>query len=209
MGGKRITGAMLRVLEIIAGEDATAAQVAKRLGIRVSAARKHLEKLVLYGLARHVFVRRGIGRPRKVYMITEEGVEALPKIYGDVLVEIIDRLSLQGLRERLENVAENMAMDIASSIRSGSLRESIERLNSLGFMKSVSVDEYGNRIEIVSRNCPVLKAAKKHYDIFCIKFHTKAISILAKGYRVELTQCIARGDPVCRHVITLKQGNYP
>lgn len=196
---RRVTSAMMRVLEIVAGEGATAAQVARRLGIRVSAARKHLEKLELYGLVRHVFVRKGVGRPSKVYIATEEGMEALPKIYGDMLVEIIDRLSALGLREKVEEVVEGIAVDIAVKNRSGDLRESIERLNTLGFMSSVKVD--GDRVEVVSRNCPLLKAAKKHLDIFCIKLHAKIISILANGGEVELRECIARGDLICRHVL--------
>lgn len=190
---------MLRVLEIVAGEGATAAQVARRLGIRISAARKHLEKLELYGLVRHVFVRKGVGRPSKVYIATEDGIEALPKIYGEMLVEIINRLSALGLRERVEEAIESIAIDIALEKRSEDLRESIEKLNSLGFMSSIETD--GGRIGIISRNCPVLKAAKRHVEIFCIKFHTKAISILANGYRVELAQCMAKGDPLCRHVL--------
>ncbi|GAY25926.1 hypothetical protein ATG_11290 [Desulfurococcaceae archaeon AG1] len=201
MEKKRITGAMLRVLEIVAGEGATAAQVAKELGIRVSAARKHLEKLELYGFVKHVFVRKGVGRPRKVYMVTEEGIEALPKIYGEMLVEIMDRLSALGLRNRIEDIVESMAIEIASKNRSGDLRESVEKLNSLGFMSSIKIDR--DRIEVVSRNCPVLKAAKRHFDIFCTKFHTKAISMLANSYRVELAECIARGDLFCRHILLL------
>ncbi len=199
MGEKRITSAMLKVLEIVAGEGATAAQVAEKLGIRISAARKHLEKLELYGLIRHVFVRKGVGRPSKVYTITEDGIEVLPKIYGDLLVEIVDRLSALGLRDKVGDVVEKIAIDMALKSRAEDIRRSVERLNSLGFMSSVEMN--GDRIEIVSRNCPVFKVAKKHFDIFCTKLHTRVITLFTNGGRVELAECMVKGSRFCRHIL--------
>src|SRR5207244_10900302 len=59
--------------------------IASRLGIQVSAARKHLERLIEMGLVREEFVRGARGRPKKHYRITDEGLELFPRRYDAIL----------------------------------------------------------------------------------------------------------------------------
>ncbi|MEM1610530.1 MAG: helix-turn-helix domain-containing protein [Sulfolobales archaeon] len=198
-----ISSASLRVLELVAGEGATAAQIAKILGVRVSAVRKHLEKLEKHGLVRHMFVRKGVGRPRKVYMVTEQGIEALPKLYGEFLLELINRLTSMGLGERVEAVVSSMARDIALKSASKDITSSIENLNAFGFMGSVR--RANGSIEIISRNCPLLKIAKSYYDLICIKFHTEILRNITGSNKIHLAECIVRGDLLCRHRIDVTE----
>jgi predicted ArsR family transcriptional regulator len=197
---REISSASLRVLELVVGEGATAAQIAKILGVRVSAVRKHLEKLEKHGFVRHVFVKRGVGRPRKVYMATEQGIEALPKIYSEFLLELISRLISIGLGDRVEVMMGNMARDIALRSASKDLTSSIENLNVFGFMGSVR--RVDGALEVISRNCPLLKVARSYYDLICIKFHTEILKNLIGSNSIHLVECIARGGLLCRHRIT-------
>jgi predicted ArsR family transcriptional regulator len=200
-----ISSASLRVLELVAGEGVTAAQIARILGVRVSAVRKHLEKLEKHGLVRHVFVRRGVGRPRKVYMATEQGIETLPKLYSEFLLELINRLASIGLGDKVEAVVSSMARDIALRSASKDIESSIENLNIYGFMGSVR--KANGSLEIISRNCPLLKIAKNHYDLICMKFHTEILKNLVGSDRIHLAECIVRGDLLCRHRIDVTKGS--
>jgi len=196
---RAVSGAALRVLELVAGEGATAAQIAKFLGIRVSAVRKHLEKLERLGLVRHVFVRKGVGRPRKVYMATEDGIEALPKIYSEFVLEVMGKLIASGLGDRLEEAVIGVARDIAERSRSQDLKSSIESLNKLGFMGTIRPSDGG--FEVISRNCPLLRIAKNYYELICVKFHTEILKSLSGGSDVQLSECIVKGSLFCRHRI--------
>ncbi len=196
-----ISSASLRVLELVAGEGTTAAQIARILGVRVSAVRKHLEKLEKLGLVRHVFVRRGVGRPRKVYMVTEQGIETLPKLYSEFLLEFINRLTSIGLGDKVETVVSSMARDIALRSASKDIKSSIENLNIFGFMGSVRKTD--GSLEVISRNCPLLKIAKNHYDLICVRFHTEILKNIVGSDSIHLVQCIAKGDLLCRHRIDM------
>jgi len=196
---RAVSDAAFRVLELVAGEGATAAQIAKFLGIRVSAVRKHLEKLEKRGLVRHIFVRRGVGRPRKLYIATEDGIELLPKIYSEFLLEFLGKLFASGLGARVEEIVDEIARGIVEKSRSQDLASSIENLNRLGFMCTVRASD--GEVEVISRNCPLLKVAKSYYELICVKFHTEILKSLSGGGDVHISECIAKGNLFCRHRI--------
>src|SRR5437016_13392926 len=81
-------------------EEARPAQaIASRLGIQVSAARKHLERVSEMGLVRGEFVRGARGRPKKHDRIADGGLEPFPRRYDGRLNGL--HAPLLGQRRRL------------------------------------------------------------------------------------------------------------
>jgi predicted ArsR family transcriptional regulator len=64
-----------RILELLLGGSKSAGEIADRVQIQRSAARVHLESLRSFGAVRSKFKIEKMGRPKKVYELTEKGRE--------------------------------------------------------------------------------------------------------------------------------------
>jgi DeoR family suf operon transcriptional repressor len=207
------------ILNLLLEGSKTAGEIADKLKIQKSAIRTHLESLQTEQSVKSYFKIERLGRPRKVYELTESGRELFfPRRYDLVLSLVLQEIeSTKGheyMKKIVESIADNVAYDIREKIKKGSssLEESISILNSasneLGFMSSLykEEDDYNNNIySIVSNNCIVHKAAIKHQDAICHGFHDRLIqkSLNGKmGAKVQLKECIALGDKYSRHIIT-------
>jgi DeoR family transcriptional regulator, suf operon transcriptional repressor len=207
------------ILNLLLVGSKTAGEIADKLKIQKSAIRTHLESLQTEQSVKSYFKIERLGRPRKVYELTESGRELFfPRRYDLVLSLVLQEIeSTKGheyMKKIVESIADNMSQDIREKIKksSSSLEESIKILNSasneLGFMSSFykeEDDDNNNTYSIVSNNCIVHKAAIKHQDAICHGFHDRLIqkSLDGKmGAKVQLKECIALGDKYSRHIIT-------
>ena len=207
------------ILNLLLGGSKTAGEIADKLKIQKSAIRTHLESLQTEQSVKSYFKIERLGRPRKVYELTESGRELFfPRRYNLILSLVLQEIeSTKGheyMKKMMESIADNVAYDIREKIKksSSSLEESIRILNSasneLGFMSSLykeEDDDDNNTYSIVSNNCIVHKAAIRHQDAICHGFHDRLIqkSLDGKmGAKVQLKECIALGDKHSRHIIT-------
>lgn len=218
LGGGNTTKEL--ILNLLLEGSKTAGEIADKLKIQKSAIRTHLESLQTEQSVKSYFKIERLGRPRKVYELTESGRELFfPRSYDLVLSLVLQEIeSTKGheyMKKIIESIADNMSQDIREKIKkssSSSLEESIKILNSvsneLGFMSSFykeEDDDNNNTYSIVSHNCIVHKAAIKHQDAICHGFHDRLIqkSLDGKmGAKVQLKECIALGDKYSRHIIT-------
>src|ERR687889_1591656 len=208
------------ILNLLLGGSKTAGELADKLKIQKSAIRTHLESLQTEQSVRSYFKIEGLGRPRKVYELTESGRELFPRKYDLILSLILQKIeSTEGheyMKKIIESIADNIAHDIDEKIKksSSSLEESIRILNSvsneMGFMSSYYKEANNNNTySIVSSNCIVHKIATGHQDAICHGFHDRIIQKSLDGKinaKVQLKECIALGDKYSRHVITANKG---
>jgi predicted ArsR family transcriptional regulator len=230
-GGNTTTTKEL-ILNLLLEGSKTAGEIADKLKIQKSAIRTHLESLQTEQSVRSYFKIERLGRPRKLYELTESGRELFfPRRYDLLLSLVLQEIeSTKGheyIKEIIESIADNMSQDIREKIKksSSSLEESIKILNSvsneMGFMSSLykedeeADDDNNNRgsrsnnsttYSIISHNCIVHKAAIRHQDAICHGFHDRIIQKSLDGKeidaKVQLKECIALGDKYSRHIIT-------
>jgi DeoR family suf operon transcriptional repressor len=207
------------ILNLLLEGSKSAGEIADRLKIQKSAIRSHLESLQTEQSVTSYFRIEGLGRPRRVYELTEHGRELFPRKYDMILSLILQKLeSTEGheyVKKITESIADSMAHDIHDKIKksSSSLEESVRILNSvsneMGFMSSFYKEDENNdniTYSIISHNCIVHKIAIKHQDAICHGFHDRIIEKSLDGKvnaKVQLKECIALGDKHSRHVITL------
>ena len=207
------------ILNLLLGGSKTAGEIADQLKIQKSAIRTHLESLQTEQSVISYFKIERLGRPRKVYELTENGRELFPRRYDQLLSLILQMIeSKEGheyMKKMIESIADSMAQDIYDKIKknSSSLEESLRILNSvsneMGFMSSFYKEDDNNSsstYSIVSRNCIVHKTAIKHQDAICHGFHDRIIQKSLDGKikaKVELKECIALGDQYSRHIINV------
>lgn len=206
-----------RILELLLGDSKSAGEVAVNLRIQKSAARVHLESLQSLGAVRSKFKIEKMGRPKKVYELTEKGREFFPRKYDLFLNLLLDKIAGKKGEAEAREIIESIAEDIASGIRAKidknnnhphDLEQSLKIINDasnqMGFASSLGREEKDNSFYIQSKNCILHKVASHNQDMICHGLHDKIISKSLEGSsdaRIELKECMALGNEYCRHVI--------
>ncbi len=205
-----------RILELLLDGSKSASEVAERLQIQKSAARVHLESLQSFRAVRSKFKIEKMGRPKKVYELTEKGREFFPRKYDLFLNLVLNKIAGKKGEGEAREIIESIAEDIASGIRAKidkndhihDLEQSLKIINDasnqMGFASSLSREEKDNSFYIQSKNCILHKVASHNQDMICHSLHYKIISKSLEGSsdaRIELKECMALGNEYCRHVI--------
>lgn len=186
---------------------ATAGELAQVADISTTAARRHMEDLVEEGAVEAFFRQRGVGRPSKLYRVTDEGRERFPRRYDLAAEQLIQALLEEDGEPALAETMEAAARDLAGSYRDripaqAPLEERVQALEGvleeLGFPTEIEVHD--DRLVIVRRDCIFLKLAREHRDAVCGDLDTTLLEELL-GVDVELEGCLPDGRSSCRHVV--------
>jgi DeoR family suf operon transcriptional repressor len=207
-----------RILEMLLDGPKSSLEIADRLKIQKSAVRAHLESLQSEKAVTSHFklnIER-MGRPRRVYELTEKGRELFTRKYEEILSLILKKVGeisgQEELRKIVESIADEIAEDIKYKIQKNgfnSLEEKLRILNlisdEMGFVSSLRKEEDGSYY-ITSKNCILHKVALKNQDIVCHGLHDRIIKKSLEGensdIQVELKDCIALGSNFSTHKIT-------
>ncbi len=200
-----------KIIEILRTHDSSAREVAEALGIQVSAARKHLERLRNAGIVAVTLRRQPRGRPSKRYALTEDGRELFPRRYDVVLNALISALEADRGGGYVESVLGRTARnslprslgDVSPRRR---LRPLLGTLNELGF--EASLRREGDEVVVTSRNCPLLRTATEHRELVCHGLHAALIG-QAIDADVQREKWILSGDGVCTHRFRLRRDARP
>ena len=142
-----------RILELLLGGSKSAGEVAESLQIQKSAARVHLETLQSLRVVRSKFKIEKMGRPKKVYELTEKGREFFPRKYDLFLNLVLDKIADKKGEAEAREIIESIAEDIASGIRAKidknnhphDLEQSLKIINDasnqMGFASSLKREE--------------------------------------------------------------------
>lgn len=184
----------------------TVGALGDRLGITHVAVRRHLTSLERDGLVSSVQERLPMGRPTRVYSLTEAADELFPKKYGSFTLEVLDFLSHnaeemidQFFANRGKGMSDKYGPDVTSGI---SLPERVARLADIqtanGYLANWEQGE-GDQLVLKEYNCPVHQVSRKyphacHHELEFFK------SVLGTE-NVERVECIAKGGSCCRYTI--------
>src|SRR3712207_6369035 len=105
------------ILELLLGGAKSAGEVAETLQIQKSAVTVHLESLQSSGAVRSKFKIEKMGRPKKVYELTEKGREFFPRKYDLFLNLVLNKIASKKGEGEAREIIESIAEDIASDIR--------------------------------------------------------------------------------------------
>jgi predicted ArsR family transcriptional regulator len=220
---KRLSGATKqKIMEILLEGPRSLGEITDKLQIQKSAVRVHLQSLQSEKAVESHFKIERLGRPRKIYSLTENGRELFPRKYDLILSLVLKKITETNGKEQARKIIESVADDMATNIRyeiekNGRLdnyKESLKIFNSvsneMGFASSITKDHDGN-FSVLSKNCILHKVALNHQDVICHGLHDRMIIRSLSGsekqkpnINVELKECIALGDNFSRHAITKK-----
>ena len=194
----------------------TAAAIATRLAITPAAVRRHLDGLVVAEEAQireeSPHVRRGRGRPAKLYLLTAAGRARFGHAYDDLAVAALRHLAEYGGQEAVRAFAERRVAALVDAHRDA-VRDQPGPQQRAQALASVLTDEgyaastrqAGAGEQLCQHHCPVAHVAAE-FPQLC-EAETAAFAELL-GTHVQRLATIARGDAACTtHVPVTTAGN--
>lgn len=142
--------------------------IAEALDITVSGARQHLSGLEKDGVVTYQRVRRGPGRPRHLYELTDEGDALFPRRYAELANELLsyvqdhdptllDQLFIRRAQRRVRSAQKRLeGMTFADKVR-----ELAHILDDEGYYAELK-DLGEGHFRIIERNCLVKDVAARY-----------------------------------------------
>lgn len=180
-------------------------QLAEAVNINPISVRHHIGKLEAEGLVTSEEERHGVGRPRRVYYLTQAGMEQFPTRYLRLTTHLLEQLK-EALPEAtvsklFTQIASTMAEDFVAEINVSKLNahERVELLKQIlsneGF--TIEVEQTEDNFIIRETSCPYYHVGQDHPEI-CLVDKTLIATVLATS--VEKMQCMLDGDQHCTYV---------
>jgi predicted ArsR family transcriptional regulator len=178
--------------------------LAEAVGINPISVRHHLTNLQMEGLVDAQEERHGVGRPRLVYVLTEEGMERFPTRYlrltTRLLAQMKESMSGPTVTKLFSQVAEDLAAEYTQQLKGLSMEERLETVKELlaeeGFTVEWEKSEDGYRIHEI--NCPYYQIGQNHPEV-CTMDQTLISKMLAVP--ANKVQCILDGNSHCTYVV--------
>ena len=143
-------------------------ELAAELAITVSAVRQQLGGLAADGLIERRDERKGPGRPRHLYRLSELGDTLFPRTYGELTTELLDYADQEDpeLVERLFARRRDRRIELATARMEGKpfpeqVRVLTEILDEDGYLAELVAQPDGS-FRIVEHNCAILAVAMKY-----------------------------------------------
>lgn len=185
-------------------ERCTINDLAEAVEINPISVRHHIAKLEAEGLVISDEERHGVGRPRRMYYLTEKGHEQFPTRYVRLTLRLLEQL-----KETLPSpLVERLFTQIAQEMASGYLTQAeglgpeqrldlVQRLlTSEGF--NVEIEKQDDNYLIRESNCPYYHVGQNHPEV-CSVDQTLISTILEVP--AQKIQCMLHGDAHCTYVI--------
>lgn len=199
-------GAMRVLFALKSAGPATAETIARRLKVTAVAARQQLGRLREKGQVAYDDRREGVGRPKRVWSLTEAAQALFPDSHAAVTLDLIAAIRSTLGRDALDRVIaareKEMRRAYVARLRSGrSLMERASRLaeqrSEEGYMAEARRLPDGD-VLLVENHCPICIAAKACQGL-CSSELTLFRDVLGPEVRVEREEHILSGARRCAY----------
>jgi len=179
-------------------------KLAEAVGINPISVRHHLTNLQMEGLISADEERHGVGRPRLVYSLTEDGMEKFPTKYFRLTTRILDQMkeTMPGpvVAKLFNQIAEDLASEYSSQVQGLSMEERLELVRELLAQEGFTVEweKKGSEYQIHEISCPYYQIGVAHPEV-CTVDQTLISKMLALP--ANKVQCILDGGTHCTYVV--------
>jgi predicted ArsR family transcriptional regulator len=183
--------------------------LAAALGISRQAALQHLERLASDGLVDHADERRGVGRPRRTWSLSEAAQARFPDTHAQLTLEMLDAVRAEfgeaGVERLIARREQATAQVYAAAVGGAqTLADRVARLAEIrtaeGYMADWSSDP-GGGFRLVENHCPICAAAAACQG-FCRAEMAVFRDVLGPGVHIARLEHILAGARRCAYRIT-------
>jgi DeoR family suf operon transcriptional repressor len=179
-------------------------ELAEAVGINPISVRHHLTNLQMEGLIAADEERHGVGRPRLVYSLTEDGMERFPTKYLQLTTRLLTQMkeSMPGpvVAQLFNQIAEDLAKEYSSQIQGMTMEERLEFVKDMLAQEGFTVEweKKGSDYQIHEISCPYYQIGVTHPEV-CTVDQTLISKMLALP--ASKVQCILDGGSHCTYVV--------
>lgn len=178
--------------------------LAEAVGINPISVRHHLTNLQMEGLVEAHEERHGVGRPRLVYVLTDDGMEHFPTRYMQLTTRLLSQMKgsmPEPVVAKLFNqIAEDLASQYTKDVQGLSMEERLDFVKQMlareGFI--VEWEKKDDQYQIHEISCPYYQIGMEHPEV-CTVDQTLISKMLALP--ANKVQCILDGGAHCTYVI--------
>ena len=179
-------------------------ELAEAVGINPISVRHHITNLQVESLVTAEEEHHGVGRPRLVYYLTENGLEKFPTRYFRLTTRILsqmkDKFPQPMVSEMFKELATSMAGEHTEELKDLNVEERLEVMKHVladeGFV--VEWEKQGTEYLIHEITCPYLQVGQSHPEV-CTVDQTLISKMLALP--ANKVQCILDGGTHCTYVV--------
>jgi len=178
--------------------------LAEAVEINPISVRHHLSNLEKEGLIAADEERHGVGRPRLVYSLTEDGMERFPTKYlrltTRLLAQMKESMPAPMVAGLFNQIAEDLASQYAADMKGLDMEERLDFVKDLLAQEGFTVEweKKGEQYEIHEISCPYYQIGVTHPEV-CTVDQTLISKMLAVP--ANKVQCILSGGAHCTYVI--------
>ena len=187
----------------------SASQLARRLGVTAVAVRQHLQRLAAEDLVDFEDERERVGRPRRIWRLTERAQGRFPDTHADLTVELLDAVRRTFGESGLDKLISQRTREQAKSYRrrmpgrAASLEQRVAALARIrrdeGYMAEYSRRSDGSLL-LIENHCPICAAARTCQGL-CRDELGLFRRLLGRGAKVERTEHLLQGARRCAYRI--------
>jgi predicted ArsR family transcriptional regulator len=204
---------------LLSRQRCTINELAEAVDINPISVRHHIARLEADGLVTSEEERHGVGRPRRLYYLTEHGLERFPSRYMKLTIRLLEQLKGTMPEPMINRLFTQMAKEMAAEYEQEASGLSIEQrldlvtglLSSEGF--TVEWEKQGEQYLIREISCPYYHVGQSHPEV-CTMDQTLISAVL--DVPAEKVQCVLNGDAHCSYLVpkvnlseNTYDGNYP
>jgi DeoR family transcriptional regulator, suf operon transcriptional repressor len=186
---------------------ATINDLAQAVGINPISVRHHLTNLQMEGLVDAAEERHGVGRPRLVYTLTEDGLERFPTRYLRLTTRLLSQMkeTLPGavVGELFKEVASGLADQHEAQLKGLSVEERLDTVKELladeGFV--VEWEKKDDEYHIHEITCPYLQVGQSHPEVCAVDETLISRMLSVPAHKI---QCILNGATHCTYVVKVE-----
>jgi predicted ArsR family transcriptional regulator len=194
-----------RVLQtLLLKEKCTINELAESVEINPISVRHHITRLQAESLVDSAEERHGVGRPRRVYFLTDEGREKFPSRYMRLTLRLLQQLKESLPPAMVNRLFTQMAQDLAAEhtkeLDGLPMEKRLDLLTHVlkneGF--TVEWERMGDSYLIRESNCPYFHISQNHPEV-CGVDQTLISTVLSVP--AEKVKCMLHGDTYCTYVV--------
>ncbi len=184
-------------------------ELAEVVGINPISVRHHLTNMQMEGLVSAEEERHGVGRPRLVYALTEDGMEKFPTRYLRLITRLLAQMkeSMPGpiVSKLFSQIADDLASEYSDQMRGLSMEERLDFVRDMlaeeGF--TVEWEKKGDEYQIHEISCPYYQIGMAHPEVCTVDQDLISKILAVPANKIE---CILSGSAHCTYVVQPGQG---
>lgn len=197
-----------RVLQtLLSRQRCTISELADSVGINQISVRHHISKLEADGLVASEEELHGVGRPRRVYFLTEAGLERFPTRYMRLTLRLLEKLKESLPETMVKGLFAQMAREMVEDYTAEAHTDGLTMEERLDLMRNlltregfnVEWERQGMEYHIRETNCPYLHVTQTHPEV-CSVDQTLISALL--DVPAQKIKCVLNGDAHCTYVVS-------